>query len=306
MADRQLISLSRDAYLSQSSVIYCANIATGATTKNKHVKNARCIALSPDEDEIAVASESEGSFTLNASSLKFKHKLTSGRQYCIAYSPNGDWLATCYTSIVLFSKSFVDAQHYCLVSEKSSDDSEGHYTTIAFSPSSMLLATGSTTRVVSLQNVPDLAVLHTLRLHTDWVNSVVFLSDYILATASDDSTVRVWNCQDGLMTHYIFNHTRAVKALALSPNGTKLASGGWDARVVVYNTNPFGIINTIQCAHDVWQLCFVDDDVLAIGMEGDAILLLTAMSGDVVQTFEEKHGNPSGLIVTKGISELLL
>jgi WD40 repeat protein len=48
-----------------------------------------------------------------------------------------------------------------------------------------------------------------------------------LATASEDGTVRIWT-KDGQPIHALFGHTKAVRAVAWSADGTRLASGSDD------------------------------------------------------------------------------
>ena len=55
-----------------------------------------------------------------------------------------------------------------------------------------------------------------------------------IATASDDKTVRLWSLPDGKLQRTIrlpigTGHGGKVNAAALSPDGRRLAAGGWDA-----------------------------------------------------------------------------
>lgn len=68
-------------------------------------------------------------------------------------------------------------------------------------------------------------MLTTLEGHTDEVNSVAWSSSgSMLASGSDDNTLRLWDTKSGEMLESIESPT---DCLAWSPSGNMLASGSW-------------------------------------------------------------------------------
>jgi WD40 repeat protein len=57
----------------------------------------------------------------------------------------------------------------------------------------------------------------------------------ILASGSDDKTLRVWDVQTGQCQHTLEGHSKSVSSVVFSPDGSQLASGSWDETVRVWD-----------------------------------------------------------------------
>jgi cytochrome c len=70
-----------------------------------------------------------------------------------------------------------------------------------------------------------------LRFHDDAVNAVVLLKDGRAATAGADGRIAIWNADNTRPDAVLEGHTAPIAALAVSPDGTTLASASWDQTV---------------------------------------------------------------------------
>ncbi len=97
--------------------------------------------------------------------------------------------------------------------------------------------------------------------HQAPVNSVAISPEgFLVASGSDDTTVRIWNSATGELLRTFSNHRAAVMVVAFSPNGRVVASGGKDGNVFVWDVDQQKLIRTFR-GHkgSVNAICFSPD-----------------------------------------------
>ena len=83
--------------------------------------------------------------------------------------------------------------------------------------------------------------------HTDWVNDIALVDDQVLATCSNDATVRLWRAGSaGQCTFNLVQHTDCVMALAAVPQQGLLASAGLSSEVFVWDLPTGTHLSTVR------------------------------------------------------------
>lgn len=83
--------------------------------------------------------------------------------------------------------------------------------------------------------------------HSNEVNAIVISPHaYILASASWDQTVKIWNFRTGQLIHTLRGHQGYVNCLAISSDGYTLASGSWDRTIKLWHTGTGKLIHTLK------------------------------------------------------------
>jgi len=131
------------------------------------------------------------------------------------------------------------------------------------------------------------AVLQTLEGHSDLVNSVAFSHDLkLLASASGDKTVQIWDAATGTLQQTLEGHSDSVYSVAFSHDSKLLASASFDEMVRIWDAATGTLQQTLKGRSKlVYSVAFSQDSkLLASASDDKMVRIWDAATGTLQQT----------------------
>ncbi len=116
---------------------------------------------------------------------------------------------------------------------------------IAISPDSQTVASGSFGGKIKLWNIQSGELLHEINLGTD-VRSITFSPDgQTFATAGGNGKVKLWELATGKLVRTLEENELPVDSVDFSPDGQTIARGGWDNNIKLLDIRTGKLLNTL-------------------------------------------------------------
>ncbi|KAJ5647182.1 hypothetical protein N7490_003554 [Penicillium lividum] len=174
---------------------------------------------------------------------------------------------------------------------------EGHsgwVRSVAFSPDSQTVASGSDDNTIKLWDAKTGKELQTLEGHSGWVQSVAFSPDsQTVASGSGDKTIKLWDAKTGKELQTLEGHSGWVQSVAFSPDSQTVASGSRDQTIKLWDAKTGKELQTLE-GHSDWvqSVAFSpDSQTVASGSDDNTIKLWGAKTGKELQTLEGHSGS---------------
>ncbi|HZF51915.1 MAG TPA: AAA family ATPase, partial [Polyangiaceae bacterium] len=104
-------------------------------------------------------------------------------------------------------------------------------------------------------------VERTLMGHTGEVNACAITPDgRRIVSASDDTTLKVWDLDSGRLLRSLEGHSRHVTACAITPDGRRIVSASWDKTLEVWDLDSGRLERSLEGHSDSVTACAITPD----------------------------------------------
>ncbi|MEH2292237.1 serine/threonine-protein kinase [Nostoc sp.] len=257
------LAISPDGYTlasgSDDKIVKLWNLNTqkALASLSGHSQAVKSVTFSPDGQILATASDDK---TIKLWQIETLEEISTllGHSHAVksvAFSPDGQILASGSWDKTIKLWDVNSGTEICTIT--------GHQlqvNSVAFSPQGQLLASASYDRTIRLWQIPALegfqkefenrpcySLLATLSGHAWAVLTVAFSPDgQILATGSDDNTIKLWKVNTGQLICTLVGHSWSVVAVAFTADGKTLLSASCDKTVKLWRVSTAEEIVTLS------------------------------------------------------------
>jgi WD40 repeat protein len=162
------------------------------------------------------------------------------------------------------------------------------------------LEQSNTANLAEMSDSSHLSVtcLNILRGHLSRVWMIAFSPDgQMLASGSEDQTIRLWNARDGTCLMVLQGHTGGVTSVSFSPNGEILASASDNSSIRLWSVDHGTTLKTLS-GHTRWVRAVAfspDGQTLASGSQDHTIRLWDVQTGICRKTLQRHTSGVTSL-----------
>lgn len=238
------------------------------------------VQFSPDGKLLATGMANGTVTILDADSGQqlLSHRPHDGEVGSIAFSPSGTLATAGWDGAVRLWESPLSDQPSSLLPH------QGAVTSIAFNGDGTRLATASADGRVRTWDTKTRQSLPPILGGQDGLVQRIALSpggDRVVTASQADTTVRVWNVATRREAGPALVHPDAVTSIALSPDGTRLATGAMDFKVRIWD---------VGTAQEISTLVGLGNTIFATSFSPDGTLLATGTADGDVRVWSVREG----------------
>lgn len=140
---------------------------------------------------------------------------------------------------------------------------------IKWDPSGTLLASCSDDFSAKIWSLKSNKCIHDFREHTKEIYTIKWSptgpntenpnKKLVLASASFDATIKIWDVEVGSCLYSLTKHLDPVYSVAFSPNGDYLASGSFDRCLHIWSVKDGSLVKTYRGSGGIFEVCWNKD-----------------------------------------------
>ncbi|VDD75385.1 unnamed protein product [Mesocestoides corti] len=157
------------------------------------------------------------------------------------------------------------------------------------------------------QSVSEDPYIQSMEHHADWVNDIVLCCDgEYLISASNDTTVKVWNARTGFCMSTLPTHKDYVLVLAYAQHREEVASAGLDHAIFLWDVNTLRNLTPKNNTDSIYSLAM--DPAGSILVAGSPDKLIRMWDPRTCQPIGQLHGhtdNVRALLIRPDTQEIL-
>jgi WD40 repeat protein len=153
----------------------------------------------------------------------------------------------------------------------------------------------------------EFALLRTLKGHSGAIWSVAISpNDQLLASGSQDTTLKIWNLHTGELLHTLKSYSGTVYSIRISPDGRTIVSGNSDGTIKIWNLATGELLCTLdEHAHFINSLAMSPDgQIIATGSGDNTIKVWDFQAKQLLYTLSEPINSiaisPDGKLLVSG------
>eukprot|EP01091_Cochliopodium_minus_P014459 TRINITY_DN4905_c0_g1_i1.p2 TRINITY_DN4905_c0_g1~~TRINITY_DN4905_c0_g1_i1.p2 ORF type:complete len:465 (-),score=67.73 TRINITY_DN4905_c0_g1_i1:34-1428(-) len=137
---------------------------------------------------------------------------------------------------------------------------------IKWSPSGQYLASCSDDRTAKIWNMQNDRPIYDFSDHTKEIYTIKWSptglgsanpnKKLLLASASFDATIKLWDIEAGKCINTLKEHTDPVYSVSFSPNGEYLASGSFDRNLHIWSVKDGTLLKTFKGNGGIFEVCW--------------------------------------------------
>ena len=168
---------------------------------------------------------------------------------------------------------------------------------VAFSPDSLLLASGSHDKTIKLWDVQTGKELHTIE-ERFVIDNIVFSPDGLILASNSmelyDKNVKLWDIKTGKILRTLTGHSESLSSIAFSPDGLILASASYDRTVRLWD---------LKTGRELYTLIGHSEGVNSIAFSPNGLLLASGSIDKTVKLWSVQTGKE--ILTLKGHRDVI-